>query len=193
MPLTDVNRIAVIMPKWIGDCVMATPALRALRQRHPNATITVVSKNVIASLLQPTGLVDQWVTYRSKKELFAKCWGLRKKRNDATLCFPNTLSTGLATWLTGARRRIGFNRNARKMLLTDSPTYARRDSEGSNISEIDRFLYITSFLDCLADDRRMEVHVTAENRLLCDQMLKSLKLDNARYLIVLNSLSLIHI
>lgn len=187
MATDEVKKIAVIMPKWVGDCVMATPALRALRQRHPKATIIAISKNVIASLLQPTGLVDQWVTYRGNKNLFAQARRLRTDSIDATISFPSSLSTGIATWLTGAPRRIGYRRDGRSIFLNDSTAYRQKDDSGQIINEIDRFLQLTARIGCDTQDRRTELCVANEDRLLCNRMLESLQISHVPQLVVLNS------
>ena len=55
--------IAVIMPRWVGDAVMATPALRALRGHFPEARITGVMRPVIADLLAGTAWLDDAIFY----------------------------------------------------------------------------------------------------------------------------------
>ncbi|MFM1902162.1 MAG: ADP-heptose--LPS heptosyltransferase 2, partial [Planctomycetota bacterium] len=53
--------IAVIMPRWVGDAIMATPALRSLRAHFPAARITGVMRPVIADLLAGTPWLDATV------------------------------------------------------------------------------------------------------------------------------------
>src|SRR5262249_13535110 len=52
---------AVFLPNWVGDAVMATPALRALRQRFPAARIVGVLKPYVAGVLEGTGWLDDLV------------------------------------------------------------------------------------------------------------------------------------
>ncbi len=44
--------LAVFLPNWIGDAVMATPALRALRARFLGAHIVGVLKPYVAGVLE---------------------------------------------------------------------------------------------------------------------------------------------
>ena len=44
------TRILVVMPNWVGDVVMATPALRALRERFADAHIGLLLKGHLAEI-----------------------------------------------------------------------------------------------------------------------------------------------
>ena len=55
--------IAVILPRWVGDAVMATPLLRTLRTHFRSGRITGVMRPVIADLLDGTGWIDDVVPY----------------------------------------------------------------------------------------------------------------------------------
>ncbi len=44
-------KLLIFCPNWIGDAVMATPALRALRQRFPHALVVGVLKPYVAGVL----------------------------------------------------------------------------------------------------------------------------------------------
>ena len=45
------NRIAVFLPNWIGDVVMATPALRAMRDQFPSAEIVGIMRPYVADVI----------------------------------------------------------------------------------------------------------------------------------------------
>src|SRR5207247_4929043 len=50
--------IAIFLPNWVGDVVMATPALRALRQHFPQARIHGICKPYVAGVLEGAPWVD---------------------------------------------------------------------------------------------------------------------------------------
>lgn len=117
--------IAVIMPRWVGDAVMATPLLRALRTHFGGgARITGVMRPAIADLLGDTGWIDDVVRYdrhgsdpAGRFRAAARC--LRADQPDAALILPNSLSAAALAFAGRARRRIGHVGHWRRGLLTD--------------------------------------------------------------------------
>ncbi len=126
--------IAVIMPRWVGDAVMATPALRALRGHFPQARITGVMRPVIGDLLAGTAWLDDAIAYDrhrrdSAASFTATVRGLRAVRPDLAVILPNSLSSATLAWRGGARRRVGAAGHWRRWLLTDAVP-PRRDDRG---------------------------------------------------------------
>jgi heptosyltransferase-2 len=111
--------VIVRLPNWLGDTVMAVPALRSLRSGLPGARVGLAGP--WASLLAGQGLADLLVTY-------PRPWGGRLRTADAVRDFaphtavllPNSLEAALAAWYWRARRRIGFAAGGRSWLLTDA-------------------------------------------------------------------------
>ena len=171
----------------MGDCVMATPTLRALREHFPQSELIAVSKGVVKKLIDPLGWIDRWVTYRGNRELFHQAFTLRKDRLDVIVSLPSSLSTGLACGISGARKRIGYAREGRAIFFNDAPRYAITDENGVLINEIDRYLHLVGRMGCSTDNRRSELRVTPEDHLLCDQLWKSLGFAGRDKVVVLNS------
>jgi heptosyltransferase II len=111
--------IALRLPNWLGDTVMAVPALVAVRSRWPQAQ--VLAAGPWAMLLAQQGLADVLLEYPRK-------WSRRLQAADAVSSFgpdlaivlPNSLESALAAWYWGARRRVGFAGGGRAPLLTDA-------------------------------------------------------------------------
>jgi heptosyltransferase-2 len=123
--------ILVILPRWLGDIVMTTPMLRALRGHFGStARITATVKPPFAPLFEGTDWIDELVPYDKRgRDAAIRPWAaarrLRRDRPDVALIVPNSLSTGLLAWMAGARRRVGFARHGRGWLLTDALRPAR--------------------------------------------------------------------
>jgi len=111
--------VAVRLPNWLGDTVMAVPALAAARAAWPEAR--VLAAGPWAALLSGQGLADVLLEY-------PRTWSGRLRAADAASTFapdlaillPNSLESALAAWYWGARRRVGFSAGARAELLTDA-------------------------------------------------------------------------
>lgn len=63
-------RIFVEVPTWLGDCVMATPAIEALTQTYPNAKITFFGSFASTSLFENHPNKDEIIIDKSKKSAF---------------------------------------------------------------------------------------------------------------------------
>ncbi len=87
-------KLAVFLPNWVGDAVMATPALRALRTEFPHAEIIGVMRPVIADVIDGTGLIDHSLLYNPRgKNPSQRGWSflksLRAEKCEAAILFTN--------------------------------------------------------------------------------------------------------
>ena len=60
-------KIAVFLPNWIGDAVMATPALRALRQHFPQAHLIAVARPYVAAVLDGAPWFDEQILFDPRR------------------------------------------------------------------------------------------------------------------------------
>lgn len=126
--------IAVIMPRWVGDAVMASPALRSLRSHFPSARIVGVMRPVIADLLAGTPWLDGAIPYdRHRRDPAmspaAAARAMRADRSDIAIVLPNSLSSAALAWRGGGKRRVGATGHWRRWLLSDAVP-PHRDSRG---------------------------------------------------------------
>ena len=111
--------IIVRMPNWLGDTVMALPALGALRTASPDARVVAVGR--WADLVAGQAVADVLVAYpRTARERLALGRGLRLDPPDLAILFPNSLESAAAAWWWRATRRVGFDTDQRRSLLTDA-------------------------------------------------------------------------
>lgn len=121
-PLTSKpRRLLIVMPSWLGDTVMATPALRLLRDHLPGTFIGALARRGIDDVLEGGSLIDEIHVDRAEGMMGPKrvAARLRHRRYDAALLLTNSFSTALITRIAGISRRIGYARDGRSLLLTD--------------------------------------------------------------------------
>lgn len=110
---------------------MATPALRSIRAAMPGALIAALMRPALAGLLDGLPWIDEVHLDRpagimGHKRIAAR---LRAQRFDAAVLFTNSFSTALVCRLAGIPSRLGYDRDARGLLLTDRLTAPlRRDT-----------------------------------------------------------------
>lgn len=130
-----VERILVVELWGLGDVVLMTPLLSALREELPSAHITLLAKPFARTLLQESGLVDEvvafdfpWTSHHQKysparyspRDLGALFRELRRMRFDVSLDARRDIRSNVVTFLSGAARRIGYDFGGGAYLLTDA-------------------------------------------------------------------------
>src|SRR5437016_10357897 len=119
-----VKRILVRGTNWIGDAVLTTPALMAVRKGFPQARIALLAKPAIAELLHGHPAVDEIVLYRDPgphaglggKLTLARL--LRRGRYDLAMLFQNAFEAAALTELAGIPNRYGYATARRSVMLT---------------------------------------------------------------------------
>lgn len=183
--------ILVICPNWVGDAVMATPTLRALRRGFPNARIVGLMRPVIADVLEGLSFFDSWFVWnpRSQKPL-ERTWpvlkALRRERFDLAVLLPNSFHSAAVAWLAGAKRRVGYRRDARGWLLTDRLEPPRVGREFLPSPVIDYYLELANYLDCPRQNYQMNLATMPADERAADAVWKAFGLAGAERVIVMN-------
>ncbi|MBM4069567.1 MAG: lipopolysaccharide heptosyltransferase II [Planctomycetes bacterium] len=184
-------KIAAFLPNWVGDVVMATPALRALRHTFPDARILGIARPYVAGVLEGSPLLDEQVLL-SKRGAWrhrgpAIAWQLRREKIDAAILFPNTFRAALVARLAGCRRRIGYRLYGRGFLLSDR-LEPLRDERGwlKPAPAIDAFNRLVAVLGCPNPGYRMELATTAADEKAADQVWETSRLAAKNEVVCLN-------
>ena len=126
---------------WLGDAVMSLPAIRAIHQVFAHAQVVVVARPSVADLYARESSIDRVIPYPAGKSLRAKldfAARLREERFDAAILLQNAFDAALMAWLAGIPERIGYNRDARGLLLTRAIPVP----EPGDIPRHERFYYL---------------------------------------------------
>ncbi len=164
-------KIAVYLPNWIGDAVMATPALRAVRTHFAEAEVVGILRPYVGDVLAGLDLVDRTIAYNPRgnnpsqrgRTLLRR---LKQERFDLAILFPNSLRTAWTAWRSGAKRRVGFARDGRGLLLTDG---LRPKPKSKPHPAIDEYLRIAAYLGCENLSRHMELATLPEDEAHLEQ------------------------
>ena len=127
------DRLLVVAPNWLGDAVMALPAIADLRRHHASARVVVAARGSVAPLFSMVPGVDEVVTLQWKGRpldragLHEDARRLADLHADAAVLLPNSFGTAWLARAAGIPERWGYARDMRRWLLTRA---VRRPSRG---------------------------------------------------------------
>jgi heptosyltransferase-1 len=167
--------ILVIRLSAIGDVVMASPLIGALRRAYPDARLTWLAQPDVAELLTANQDLDEVMVWprgewrRLKQErhwltLAKRIWGfrseLRRRRFDIAIDAQGLLKSGIWAWLSGAPQRIAIDpREGSRWLMS------RRVERGGDPERIgSEYLHLARALRLPSDDFAMRIALTGEDR-----------------------------
>ena len=120
----EYRRILVRATNWVGDAVMSIPALQALRERYPDAQISILARPWVAGLYGREPFCDELIPYDAARgwtgigEKRRTANGLRGRRVDAAILLQNAFEAAALVRWAGVPVRIGYARDGRGWLLT---------------------------------------------------------------------------
>jgi len=140
-------KIAVRLPNWLGDTVMAVPAIRALRDTFSAASMLLAGPWV--QLLAGQGLGDVLVAYpRAWSARLRAADTVRSFGPDVALLLPSSFEAAASALYWRAHRRIGFAGDGRRWLLTDAPS-----TPEPRLHQVDEYVRLAGVLGAAAASR----------------------------------------
>jgi heptosyltransferase-2 len=165
------SRILAYLPSPLGDSVLCTPALRALRRRFETDSITFLASPAVREALSPCPFADSWIELGGGNPL-AVATQLKEHRFTHALLFKNSFGSALVCLVAGIPKRIGYAREGRSVLLTDRLRPERLpNGRFRPVSMVDYYLALPAAIRAGTADRTLELHVdpvdlsTAKKRL----------------------------
>lgn len=122
---TEVTSILIILPNWLGDAVMSTPAIEALCEFYPHATLTLVGSYVSTEALKYHPLCKNVYVDETKKRGFRllNTYKFAKKigRHDIAISFRNQIHATLLLWWSRSKITIARNSWHSALFLKQHP------------------------------------------------------------------------
>jgi heptosyltransferase-2 len=171
-------RLLIRATNWVGDAIMALPALRAVRKRFPEAEIAIVGRPYVADIYRDQEICDQLIAYdpsglhkgfSARERLAAE---LRAQKFDVALLLQNAFDAAWLAWRANIPERIGYARDARSFLLTKAVPPPRH----GEIPAHEKFYYLellrrAGWLDVVHDESLIKLYVPEEKRRSADEFL----------------------
>jgi len=116
-------KILIRLPNWLGDVVMSTPFINAVKQLYADAQIDVIIKKELSSIASLIPGIDTIYSFSKQDNpglggvyRFGK--SLRSKNYDIFFTLPDSLSAAVMGKATGAKKRVGYSKEGGFFLLT---------------------------------------------------------------------------
>ena len=162
------ERILVIKRGDLGDLLLATPALRALREARPDARVDLLAPPLAGAVVRGTGLVDRHLRLRLPPPVrwlgYDACVVLEHLTTRS-----GTLKYAALAVASGAPRRYGLD-NGRGWFLTDRVP----DPGFGAAHEADYWLRVVALLGADPAPRPTELPLSEADRLDAEQLLSGL-------------------
>ncbi|MBF0230477.1 MAG: lipopolysaccharide heptosyltransferase II [Desulfamplus sp.] len=120
------TKILIRAANWVGDAIMTTPVIRAIRKSYPNAHITLLAKPWVIPVFDNNPYIDEIMVYENETR-HTKGLGtlrlakdIRKHSFEVAILMQNAFEAALITFLAGIPIRIGYNTDGRGLLLNPS-------------------------------------------------------------------------
>lgn len=136
----QITRILLIQTAYIGDVVLATPLIQQLSDRLPEAKIDFLLRKGNENLLENDPKINQVLVWDKKSgkfnELLRLVANVRKNKYDLLINVHRFTSTGLVSAFSGARIKIGFDKNPLSLFYD----HKVKHEIGNGLHEVERNL-----------------------------------------------------
>ena len=139
------QKILIIQTAFIGDVILATPLIGNLKTQFPDAKIDFLVKNGNQSLLRNDPNLNEILVFDKKKKVASLLELLKKIRAnkyDLVINLHRFASSGILTFLSGAKQKLGFKKNPFSFAYTQSFPH----EIGNGKHEVDRNLELIKHL-----------------------------------------------
>ena len=174
---------------WVGDAVMTTPAIRAVRKNFPAARITILAKPWVIPVFQHNPHLDSVMPYEAAGRhkgvlgLMRLARDIHQRNFDLAILFQNAFEAALLAFAAGIPRRLGYATDGRTALLTDR-LYNYRELKKGHL--VDYYLGILEGPGLDLDGRKLELFLSTEERENARGQLSKLGIASAEPLAGLN-------
>jgi heptosyltransferase-2 len=151
------DNILIWLPSPMGDAILCTPALKAIRNKFDSADITFFASRVVREVLSPTEFANSWLEQESSS-VFTTAKTFRSRKFTKVFLFKNSFASALTCFLARIPIRVGYAREGRSIFLTQRLNPPKLPTgEFKPISIVDYYLAVASRLGADVSDRSIEL------------------------------------
>ncbi len=137
-----IEKLLIVAPNWIGDTVLALPAISRIRDIFPASSITVLGLPHICELFKESPFSDNRMIHSDT--LLATVHQIKKEGFDLAILFPNSFRTALLVYLARIPLRCGYNRDGRGVMLNMG---IKTDAQIGKLSQSEYYLNMVNCMN----------------------------------------------
>lgn len=181
--MLNIEKILFIQFERIGDILMTTPALRAMKKSFPKSKIYYFTKPSGLRVLKGNPYIDEYIHFSSSSEFFRLSRILRVENFDIVFDFQRSPFSALLSFISQANKRVSFPvRNTRAFLYNNIITSPFGYSAESKLFMVEKFGAKRDGLD-------LDFFTTHEDKKFVDDLFKSLKFNTGDKIISISPVS----
>ena len=147
-PVNRPDTLIIRCPNWVGDIVMAIPALDCFRDSYPETKIIGIVKKNAQGILRDGPWFDDFIDCDDKSwaGLRRMTKQIRAYKADMAVLLTNSVRSALSTWLGGVKNTYGYRQNFRGIFLNGGPEPVRNNSRTVLMPTAECYLEICRWL-----------------------------------------------
>ena len=147
----------------MGDAILCTPALRAIREKYPSSEIVFLANPTVRNILSPCPFNDSWLEY-DKRSFLSFAWKLMEHKFSHVFLFKNSYASAMAAYRARIPTRIGYSREMRGFMLTEK-IFPEKLANGKfkPLSMVDYYLKIASKCGADISNKKTELSVDSQD------------------------------
>lgn len=114
------NKIFIEVPTWLGDCVMATPAIENIVKAYPHVKMTIMGSYVSTAMFEAHPNVEKIIVDKSRNAKSRLGWLYKTAKNmghfDVAISFRRTLTSKLFILFMKATRKANYRRTSKEVI-----------------------------------------------------------------------------
>jgi len=136
-----IKKVLVAAPNWIGDAVLALPAIARVRELFPASRITISGLPHICELFRESPYVNDMRIYSGS--LLSTVSDIKKCGFDLAILLPNSFRTALIVYLARIPLRCGYNRDGRGIMLNMA---IKVDARTKKLPQTEYYMNIVNYI-----------------------------------------------
>ena len=174
-----IRRILIVRLAPLGETILMTPVIRAMRQTFPDAHIACMIDSIRTDLVRANPNLDEVIPYKSS--IPKLIYGMARRSFQLAVILQPTFRLVLHTFLAGIPYRVGFETNSggRRLLHLAVPN-------NTNQHETARYLDVVRALGIEPKSDEPEVFLDQKSQAWANEFLCNAKINNNLLLIGLN-------